>query len=91
VTPKPTPRQLLRILCILHALCGSSTKCHVPPEAIAHRLPREARGTVAKALRRLTAKGLVWEKPHGPGRKSYGLTRKGVRTAEQLCGSESQS
>jgi len=80
-----TPRQLTRILCILYALCGASTKCHVPPEAVAHRLPREARGMVPKALRRLAAMGLAWEKTHGQGRRSYGLTKEGVELAKQLC------
>ena len=85
MTPKPTPRQLTRILCILYAFCEASTKCHVPPEAVAHKLPREARGITHKALKRLVAMGLVWEKTHGPGRRSYGLTREGVELARQIC------
>jgi len=88
VTPKPTHEALHAVLCALHRLCGSSTRCHVPPEAIAHRLPREARGIVPKALRRLAAIGLVWEKSHGPGRRSYGLTREGAVKAREICGGE---
>ena len=88
MTPKPTARQLLRVLCILYALCGASTHCHVPPEAVARKLPREKRDQAPKTLRRLAAMGLAWEKTHGPGRRSYGLTREGARLAKQLCGEE---
>jgi len=84
VTPKPPPYMLRAVLCALYSYCGSSTKCHVPPEAVAHRLPREARGVAYKALRRLVSMGLVWEKSHGP-RRSYGLTKEGVRQARETC------
>ena len=86
MTPKPAWRQLLRILCILYTFCGTSTKCHVPPEAVARKLPRDKRDLAPKTLRRLVALGLAWEKSHGPGRRSYGLTREGVRLAKELCG-----
>ena len=85
VTPKPPPYMLRTALCALYALCGSSTKCHVPPEAVASRVPRDTRGLIPKALRRLVAIGLVWEKTHGPGRRSYGLTKQGVEFARRLC------
>ena len=88
MVPKPTWRQLLRILCILQSYCGSSTSCHVPLEAVAQKLPREKRDLAPKALRRLVAMGLAWEKSHGPGRRSYGLTREGAGLAKQLCGGE---
>ncbi|BES82744.1 hypothetical protein [Pyrodictium abyssi] len=77
MTPKPPPYMLRAVLCALYSLCGASTKCHIPPEAVARRLPREARGMASKALRRLVAMGLAWEKSHAPGRRSYGLTKKG--------------
>ena len=88
MTPKPPPYMLRAALCALYALCGASTKCHVPPEAVAHRVPREMRGHIPKALKRLVAMGLVWEKTHGPGRRSYGLTKKGVIEAREVCGEE---
>ena len=86
MVPKPTPEALHAVLCALHRLCGASTRCHVPPEAVTRKLPPELRGQAARALRRLAAMGLVWVKTHGPGRRSYGLTREGVRLAKQLCG-----
>ena len=86
MVPKPTSAQLARVLCGLYAVCGASTKCHAPPEAVAATLPRHERGTVAKTLRRLVVMGLAWEKTHGPGRKSYGLTREGVQLAREICG-----
>ena len=86
--PRPGWRQLVRVLCILYAFCGTSTRCHVPREAVASRVPGELRGTVYKALRRLVNLGLVWEKSHGPGRRGYGLTKEGVRLARELCGFE---
>ncbi|BES81920.1 hypothetical protein [Pyrodictium abyssi] len=82
---RPRREQLRIALCALYRICGLSTRCHVPPEAVA-RLPREARGIAAKALKRLVALGLAWEKTHGPGRRSYGLTKKGVELARELCG-----
>ncbi len=86
MNPRPTRQQLVRVLCGLYVLCGPSIHCHVPAEAVAATLPRHERGIVSKALRRLVALGLVWEKSHGPGRKSYGLTREGVRLAREICG-----
>ena len=70
VTPKPTREELRLALCALYLLCGSSTRCHAPPEAVAAKARRDLRGSIPRALRRLAAMGLVWEKSHGPGRKS---------------------
>lgn len=85
MTSKPTMEELRLALCALYLICGSSTRCHAPPEAIAAKARRDLRGAIPKALRRLAAEGLAWEKSHGPGRRSYGLTREGVRLAKELC------
>lgn len=85
MAPKPTREQLRITLCILYRLCRGSAKCHVPPEAVAAKLPRDRRDAAHRALRRLVAMGLAWEKTHGPGRRSYGLTKQGVELAKQLC------
>jgi len=86
VTPKPTIEELRLALCALYLICDLSTKCHAPLEAIAAKARRDLRGSIHKALRRLVAMGLVWEKSHAPGRRSYGLTREGTRVAKELCG-----
>jgi len=85
MTPKPTLETIHATLCALYRLCGASTRCHMPQEAVTRKLPLELRGLAAKALKRLVAMGLVWEKTHGPGRRSYGLTREGVELARQIC------
>ena len=88
VTPKPTTEELRLALCALYLICGTSTKCHAPMEAIAAKTRRDLRGAVPKALRRLAAMGLVWVKSHGPGRRSYGLTKEGARLATEICGED---
>ena len=88
MTPRPTLEELRLALCALYALCGASTRCHAPPEAVAKKIARHLRGAAPRALRRLAAMGLAWEKTHAPGRRSYGLTKKGVELAKQLCGED---
>ena len=85
MTPKPTVEELRLALCALYTICGPSTRCHAPPEAVASKARRDLRGAIPRALRRLAAMGLAWEKSHGPGRRSYGLTKQGVELAKQLC------
>ncbi len=82
---KISERDLIRALCIIYLLCGESTHCHVPLEAVESKVPGHERGKVKKALRELVARGLVYEKSHGKGRRSYGLAREGVRKASLYC------
>jgi len=85
MTPK-TPRTIIiRILCAIYEYCGTSTHCHVASEKIARLLPRYQRGYVKSALRQLIREGLVYEKHHGKGRRSYGLTEKGAEHVKKLC------
>lgn len=76
---------LTRILCGLYRLCGDTTHCHIPGEAIARKLPRHDRGKAWKALRQLERQGLVYRKG---GTDSYGLTREGLERAREACGVE---
>ena len=82
---KISERDLVRTLCIIYLLCNGSTRCHVPLEAVESKVPGHERGRVKKALRELVKKGLVYEKTHGKGRRSYGLTREGVGKANLYC------
>ncbi len=67
---------MIRVLCIIYLLCGGSLWCHIPLEAIESKVPGHDRGKVKKIIRKLIARGLVYEKHHGKGRRSYGLTRR---------------
>ena len=82
---KISERDLVRTLCIIYLLCGGSTHCHVPLEAVESKVPGHERGRIKKALRELIAEGLVYEKRHGKGRRSYGLTGEGIRRAHIHC------
>ncbi len=72
---------LSMVLCALYRFCRSP-HCHVPPEAVARVLPKHMRGVVARALRELERRGLVYRKG---GTKSYGLTREGLEKAREWC------
>lgn len=54
-------------------------------EAIESKVPRHERGKVKKVVKELLANGLIYEKRHGKGRKSYGLIEKGLREAWKIC------
>ncbi len=82
---KISKRDLIRVLCIIYLLCGGSTWCHVPLEAIESKVPGHDRGKIKKIVRKLVTKGLVYEKSHGKGRKSYGLTKEGVKMVLTYC------
>ncbi len=81
---KISKKDLIRILCIIYLLCGGSIWCHVPLEAIESKVPRHDRGKIKKIIRKLIAKGLIYEKPHGKG-SSYGLPRKGIELVLMYC------
>ncbi len=85
---KISERDMIRVLCIIYLLCGGSPKCHIPLEAIESKVPGHERGKIKKVVKELVTRGLVYEKPHGKGRKSYGLTREGIRTALNYCKGE---
>ncbi len=85
MTPRVHRSFLIRTLCAIYEYCGKTTHCHVAPENIAKLFPRHLRGQVYDALHQLVREGLVYEKPHGKGRKSYGLTREGVELALTYC------
>jgi len=82
---KVSKRDLDRTLCIIYLLCGESKWCHIPLEAIESKVPGHERGKIKKAVKELLAKGLIYEKKHGKGRRSYGLTEKGLREARKTC------
>jgi len=82
---KVSRKDLHRVLCIIYLLCGDSKWCHIPLEAIESKVPRHERGKVKKVVKELLANGLIYEKRHGKGRKSYGLTEKGLREAWKIC------
>jgi len=82
---KISKKDAIKVLCIIYLLCDGSTWCHVPLEAIESKVPRHDRGKIKKIIRKLIAKGLIYEKPHGKGRKSFGLTREGVELALTYC------
>ncbi len=83
---KLDPQTLRETLCALYLLCGPTTKCRVPREAIMRRLHPTLRGLTAKALKELQHQGLIY-KAGGKG-KTYGLTREGVRRALEECREE---
>ena len=76
------------VLVALYLACRGSTKCNVSVTTINKRLPKnfKSRINTRKILRKLVAKGLVWE--HGGrranGGKTYGLTPEGAKTAKQI-------
>jgi len=82
---KISKRDLDRTLCIIYLLCGETKWRHIPLEAIESKVPRHERGKIKKAVKELLAEGLIYEKRHGKGRKSYGLTEKGLREARKIC------
>ncbi|MEB3860635.1 MAG: hypothetical protein GSR84_00260 [Desulfurococcales archaeon] len=73
---------LRRTLCSLYQICGDSTHCHVPGEAIAGKAPKHERGQIWRALKKLVRQGLVYRKG---GTDSYGLTREGLERAREEC------
>ena len=83
MTPRVEPEHLQAVLCALYRLCGPTTKCHVPGEAVARKLPKHMRGVTWKALEELRRRGLVYQKG---GTESYGLIRKGVNVAREMPG-----
>ena len=85
MVPKPKEYELEAVLCALYAKCNGSTHCHVPLEAIKVKLRKELWPILRRALRELVVEGLVYEKRHGKGRGSYGLTKEGVRRAREIC------
>ncbi len=76
---------LVAIVCAIFRKCGLTVHCHLPLEAILRQFPPWMRGYFRKVLRKAVNKKLVYEKPHGKGRKSYGLTREGVELASLRC------
>ncbi len=82
MTPRVEPEHLQAVLCSLYRLCGESTRCHVPGEAITRTLPKHQRGAAWKALKQLVRQGLVYRKG---GTDSYGLTREGLERAREAC------
>ena len=82
---KISERDLNRTLCIIYLLCEGTKWRHIPLETITSKVPRHERGKIKKAVKDLLAKGLIYEKRHGKGRKSYGLTDKGLEEALREC------
>ncbi len=76
---------MIRVLCIIYLLYGESIWCHIPLEAIESKVPGHDKGKIKKIIRKLIAKGLIYEKIHGKGRKSYGLTRDGRELVSVYC------
>ncbi len=82
------PDDMIAVVCAIYKRCGyrASIHCHLPLEAVLSEFPPWLRGYYKKVLRKCVSKGLVYEKHHGKGRRSYGLTREGVRLALAYCG-----
>ncbi len=78
---------ILAIVCAVYRKCGhrATVHCHLPVEAILSMFPPWMRKYYKKALRNSVRKGYVYEKPHGKGRRSYGLTKAGVELALTQC------
>lgn len=85
VVSKPKEYELEAVLCALYAKCGNSVHCHVPSEAIKAKLRKELWTILKRMLKELIVEGLIYEKRHGKGRRSYGLTKEGVRRAREIC------
>ena len=79
---------IIAVICRIYYLCGESTKCHMPREAVTRRLlpynGKEARKYLGKAVNQ----GYIYEERHEKGRRSYGLTKKGLRKAREACREE---
>ncbi|MCE4624955.1 MAG: hypothetical protein F7C35_03715 [Desulfurococcales archaeon] len=85
MTPRVEPEYLQAVLCTLYRICGPTTKCHIPGEAVARMLPKHMRGIAWKVLEELRRRGLAYQKG---STNSYGLTQKGVRRALLECSEE---
>ena|GEM_PF-2673732 len=80
---KISKRGLDRTLCIIYLLCGETKRRRIPLEAIESKVPRHERGKIKKAVKELLAKGLIYEKRHGKGRKSYRANRKRTKKSTE--------
>ena len=84
MSPKVHRRFLIRVICRLYEICGLAVKCHASPQDIARMFPRHLRGLVYEALEQLVREGILYEKHHGKGRRSYGFTTQGIETARLI-------
>ena len=76
------------VLVALYLACKGSTKANVGVQTVNKRIPKNfrARTNTRKILRKLVAKGLVWEH-HGRranGGITYGITLEGAKIAKQI-------
>jgi len=58
---KIAEKDLIKVLCIIYLLCGATTKCHIPLEAITSKVPRHKRGKIKKIIKELVVRGLIYE------------------------------
>jgi hypothetical protein len=68
----------------LAAACRQSLHAHVPIEAVSHRLRKDLRGDVKKALKKLRGRGLCQEHPAG-GTMTWELSEAGLRLSQRLA------